>query len=226
MTMNEKFCILMNIATKSLRVNDGSEAMELLLTSERVFVDLRLELDFPKLYKMNVILREWYDIKYGLQFRGFVYGKKLNALSQYDPYCYFDKLQNDVLQEKIKDTILKLFDKVKNRIPQQNYVIDFGVAFPEKKLEKCVGLIIELNSWSTSTGSGCFSWVDDIDLMTNGPFSFRVHKKIPITDYERLICPDWLELMKRALPKPEEIIPPEPQPQYNNKISVPNCAQS
>jgi len=68
--------------------------------------------------------------------------------------------------------------------------------------------------------------VDDIDLMTNGPFSFRVHKKIPITDYERLICPDWLELMKRALPKPEEIIPPEPQPQYNNKISVPNCAQS
>jgi hypothetical protein len=68
-----------------MKVNNGSEAMNLLLTSERVCADMIdwIEHGEPE----QIVLREWEpELSLDFEFRVYVNKNKLNAISQYDHY--------------------------------------------------------------------------------------------------------------------------------------------
>lgn len=60
-----------------------------------------------------------------MEFRGFVCKKKFTALSQYFHIVFFPELvrsRNEVLEK-----IFVFYDKIKDIIPADSYIIDFGI---------------------------------------------------------------------------------------------------
>jgi hypothetical protein len=93
---------------------------------------------------MIVIVRRWEEVPYCMEFRGFVWKKKLNAISQYDSNCYFEEIQDIGIQQSILSRITQFYQStIRNLLPFQNYVIDFGVL--DDKI-----IVIELNSFVLS----------------------------------------------------------------------------
>jgi len=70
-------------------------------------------------------------------------------------------------KDKIQQQILDFWNSIKDRIPFENYNIDFVV------LEDGVK-IIEFNPFDEYTDSGLFSWVLHANLLRNGPFKFKI----------------------------------------------------
>jgi hypothetical protein len=96
-----------------LKVNSGKEAMELLIRSKRVRDDILvrvLKSDVKNPFQMIVAVRSWNEIIPGFEFRGFVYKKKLNALSQYFENIYIPELSNT--KDSIKEQIFKVFEEI------------------------------------------------------------------------------------------------------------------
>ena len=124
-----------------LCVRDADKAMFLLLNSSRVRQDLAKQLDFPeKLFNSAVMLREWDDRVpdcQGGEFRGFVYSKKLNAVTQYSSFICFPEVVQQ--KEEIAKHIREYFDKIVHLIPHENYIIDF-IVFNNGEIK-----VIELN---------------------------------------------------------------------------------
>jgi hypothetical protein len=149
----------------------------MLLNSERAFLDLLLASEFPNVWNMQLVFREWIEIDYAMEFRCFVFHKQLNAISQYDPFVFFPELQDKVIQDSIRQRISEFFNTViKGRIAMDSYIVDFAVL--SEKI-----LVIELNSWSTSTGSACFGWSNDRSILENGPLEFRIATRTPELKY-------------------------------------------
>lgn len=74
---------------KKMIVHSGKEAVELLGASHRIWQDVNAALDSVEKidsFEMYVVVREWAQIHPSLEFRGFVYERKLNALSSYNRY--------------------------------------------------------------------------------------------------------------------------------------------
>ncbi len=46
-----------------------------------------------------------------MEFRGFVHQKSLNALSQYDPFVYFEELQDTSIRNEIVQKIQTFFQE-------------------------------------------------------------------------------------------------------------------
>jgi len=71
-------------------------------------------------------------------------------------------------KEEIQGKVLEFFEKVKDSIELESYIIDF-VMFHDGEIK-----IVELNPFSRSTGSCLFDWIKDKELIENGPFQFRI----------------------------------------------------
>jgi hypothetical protein len=88
----------------SLKVTDETQALHLILSSERVYQDLIEILDCQqvkdnKVAKINNIkLHDWNDLlDPSMKFRCFVYQSNLTAILQYNFYCKYYYLQYDVI---------------------------------------------------------------------------------------------------------------------------------
>jgi hypothetical protein len=57
--------------------------------SSRIREDLMKALEFPGSFPVSIIVRAWTPMSAHQEFRGFVYNRKLTALSQYCYYQYF-----------------------------------------------------------------------------------------------------------------------------------------
>ncbi|CAF1454101.1 unnamed protein product [Didymodactylos carnosus] len=170
-----------------LKVANEFEALNLILTSERIFIDLLRALDCQQVqnnkdintnniklhdWSNNIIIREWNSLlDPSMEFRCFVYQSKLTAISQYNHYCKFYQLQNDLTIQQIKITIIEyweqnvkpLLDPFKEEYC--NYIIDLGLI--ENKLSnelECI--VIELNPFAQSTGASLFDWKTDVNQLT------------------------------------------------------------
>jgi hypothetical protein len=125
---NYEFLSFFTAQIQSLRIQNADEALELLTSSERVYEDLKSALDYADLRKewgVHICVRKWYNFPVSNEFRGFVYGRKLVALSQYFDMIYFAHIELE--QDKIAEKIRSYFDTVKNKIPYENCVIDFAI---------------------------------------------------------------------------------------------------
>ncbi|CAF2143705.1 unnamed protein product [Rotaria magnacalcarata] len=175
-----------NAQMKSLKVTNEVEALNLILSSERVFIDLLEALDCQdahdnktininnrNLYDWStkIIIREWNNLlDPSMEFRCFVYDSNLTAISQYNHYCKFYPLQNDITVQNIKNTIIQywqqkiepLLDPFKEKYSK--YIIDIGLIENSISNEmECV--VIELNPFARGTGAGLFHWTTDIQQL-------------------------------------------------------------
>lgn len=124
--------------------------------------------DIP--WKMNIVVREWNEISPEYEFRGFVYNKKLTAITHYYKFCYV----RDILEQKAKYlTIMQnYYEKISPLLPD-NCVLDFCI-FPKTETV-CV---VELNPWSVHASSAKFNWDEDMKILTGeSEFEFRISEK-------------------------------------------------
>lgn len=216
---NREYTTLWEALKESLKVQNAKEAMDLILNSERVFLDLLAALEFPEdehgneAFSIKVIIREWNEgLRYSHEFRGFVYKNKLTCISQYDPHCYFEELagkeaqlaksMQDYFESQVKSKIVELLVKqdssLKDNDSQIQYILDFGV------LDDNQVKVIELNATQNyeqdiaCAGSGCFSWQQDKEIIIGDkPFELRIHSKPPLEDPKTQVCFDWFNIVEK-----------------------------
>lgn len=137
-----------------LRVRTGAEAMSLLLTSERVFADMRDWLEYGE--PEQIVLREWSSrFTMATEFRCYVERGELLAISQYDTYVRYHELQPLEQREAVVRAVVSEWHRVKSRIEtlDGSYCVDFGV-----DLQSCTAQLIELSPFRSCTGPALFSW--------------------------------------------------------------------
>jgi len=166
---NDVVIALYSSHIKALKVNCGREAIDMFVKSERIFSDLQLALQNRDSFSLNVIIRKWLPIELRHEFRGFVFNKNLNALSQYFDFCFFPQLVDEM--EEIVANVTNTFNLLKDKIKLENYICDFGIVNGRV-------YIIELNPWLETTDSCLFSWFRDRNTLMNGPFECRFNTKL------------------------------------------------
>jgi hypothetical protein len=175
---HQRCCAFVRASCKLLRISSFEQVMQLLIQSERVFEDITQELSIkrPDEFNISLVLREWKDIDFDLEFRGFVHNNKLTALSQYNQICFIEDIHRN--KDLIEKRILQLFDIIQPKLQSLNsYVLDFTadrklLSFDDK-VQECV-TIVEVNPYEISTGSCLFDWKTERNLLENGPFEFRI----------------------------------------------------
>ncbi|CAF0783956.1 unnamed protein product [Adineta steineri] len=159
----------------SMKVTDEIQALNLILTSERVYYDLLEILDCEqvqdpnmKVYDWNnhIIIRRWNNfLDPSMEFRCFVYQSNLTAISQYNFFCKYYHLQNNEIIQQIKLTIKKYWQEkihpLLNQYPEKysNYVIDIGL------INQYDCIVIEMNPFELTTNPSLFNWTTDNDQL-------------------------------------------------------------
>lgn len=186
-------------------VRNGKEAMNLLLTSERVFTDL---LDWVKYGEPEQIVLREFDpsLTMDYEFRAFINNNQLNALSQYDHYAIYPHVESQ--KENIQKRIFEKWQQVHPHVGQSSYCMDFGY-----NPITDTAIVIELSPFLPCTGAALFHWKDTKDILENGPFEFRFNhqthpqlNEIVQTNWEdrwnQKFYPYW-ELYEKAYPNPD-----------------------
>ncbi|CAF0830003.1 unnamed protein product [Didymodactylos carnosus] len=183
--LNEDVSAIKWAAWRGLRVSSGAQAIQLLLRSDRVYVDiLQHELflqtqpstskEENATFNLNVIVREFFEgFHPNWEYRGFVSGGIRTGLTAYNPWIL------DPQQLANKDRILELISSVWTQVESKiikisDYSIDFAVA-PTCMDGQC--WVIEVNAFLPPlAGSGLFSMQSPVDrnIIKNGPFEFRM----------------------------------------------------
>ena len=176
-------------------MQNGQEAVSLFAKSGRIYQDLQLALTNPQgtsneSIGIQVILREWIDVDIAYEFRGFAHNRQLHALTQYYDMIYFPQLMEE--KESICSAIQLFFIQLASKIPLAHYIIDFALIKQPDDAWKVI--IIELNPFSTNTDAGLFSWSKDYNILTQGPFEFRVLEK-PYKNLRKMVFDCWREML-------------------------------
>lgn len=165
---NEQLIDLMDLQMQLLRCTNAEQILHLLLSSERVYSDLLLALDcHAKIphdhWSTSIVIRSWQPwLKQEHEFRIFVSGKTIRAISQYNSYCCYPQLiaQNQPPEQlSLIDKISTYLAPLHTKIPFDNYTIDLAVSPDQIQ-------IIELNPFEHSTGTCLFFWADDGALLS------------------------------------------------------------
>ena len=91
-SVNDKIISVLHAATQCLHCQDANEGMRMLMSSERIYQDLTLALDVfarKKHWNQHLVVREWQDIHVSMEWRCFVYQRRVTAISQYNYVAYF-----------------------------------------------------------------------------------------------------------------------------------------
>ena len=171
--------------THTLKVNNGKDAMSLLLTSERVHSDMSDWLNNGG--KEQIILREFNNnLNYDDEFRAFVYNYKLTAISQYDHYGMYNHIikEKDIIEKAINNFWL---NNIKNRIKFPDYIIDFGYVNGNV-------ILIEISPFLQCTGASCYRWYLNLDELKNGNGKLKVkNEEYPNIE---ILTQEWEERFK------------------------------
>jgi len=178
--------------------------MSLLLSSERVFVDMNealICLDGSELNEWNeqVSVRQWQDeLEDQFEFRCFVRSGRLVAISQYNHYCSFPDVLN--MREALHKNVVQFcHERVLPRLAgvtayDEGYIVDVGV-LPD---QRCV--VVELNPYQPSTGACLFHWKRDAQLLTDT--SSHSQQKDVAADDESCVDIGSPPLRARLVPMP------------------------
>lgn len=121
----------------------------------------------------------------------------MTACSQYYAGTYVPELAKN--KDKVAQRILDFFEKTKNLISIQEYVVDYAL---DPKSDKI--WIIEVNNPPPVAGQALFDWDNEKDRKTimEGPFEFRILEKPPKDPMKGQVA--WLQMMKEELNKKEK----------------------
>lgn len=149
-----------------LRVTSGAEALSLILSSERVFVDLRDWLEFGE--PEQVALRRWEPrLRYDYEFRLFVRHGKVTAISQYDHYAVYPHLH--AMRDTIQKALLDFWAQIHTHVGETSYIMDLGYLQDNGTV-----VLVELSPFLRCTGPAMFRWEKDSEVLENGPMEFRL----------------------------------------------------
>eukprot|EP00933_Yihiella_yeosuensis_P046555 TRINITY_DN4210_c0_g1_i1.p1 TRINITY_DN4210_c0_g1~~TRINITY_DN4210_c0_g1_i1.p1 ORF type:complete len:398 (+),score=95.61 TRINITY_DN4210_c0_g1_i1:159-1352(+) len=212
---NERWKILSEEVTNAGAVTNGSEAVEMLLDSERIFEDLEYALRGPKseqqagigqpedrAYDMSLVARSW-DPRLTLQseFRGIVWEGQLTCLCQYFHPLFFPDLPE--LKSKVQADCCKTFalPAVQKAVKSigNHCIIDFAWLGPDEVI------IVELNPFdgvcmgTFPASTGLFLWDDVSDravMKGEAPFEFRIREGLLSQEGLKAQCnPDWRRII-------------------------------
>jgi len=187
--MNAKLGIVYVNMVKTMIVHSGRDAVELLGNSHRIWQDISAALDsmIGDEFSIKLVIREWAHIHPSTEFRGFVYGGNLNAISSYNRVVCWDGIPER--KEEIKNRIIEYWEtEVKHRIPQNlpNFIADFAFLEDSDKVT-----IVELNDFNDFEGCGAnaelFDWTKDRAILSGeAPFEIRlVDEPVPREELEK-----------------------------------------
>lgn len=143
-----------------MKVHNGSEAMSLLLTSERVYAEMVDWLKYGE--PEQICLRKWEaELSIDYEFRAFICEGTLTAISQYDHYTYYPYLETEA--DMLKKGIYELWVEVHPYVKINSYVLDVAYLKRSKKF-----MVVELSPFSPCTGPALFHWEADRIILEGG----------------------------------------------------------
>ena len=173
----EKLIAFYLASTEILSISSGKEGVNMLVISNRIQGDLKDCV--ARSEPLNLIIREFVKFPVELELRGFVWKKKLTALSQYNNIAFLPSLvkQKDEIEAKVKLFMEEFIKRVGEKI--ENFVVDIVLDYDGKVW------VVELNPFGELAGSCLFSWVTDRELLLNedGRYEFRIQEIPPDLKY-------------------------------------------
>lgn len=189
---NSRIFALLTTAFVSLRVSTSKDVLSMFFVSERIYQDFRLAIEVfqrRKIFVENFVLRQFFPIDVDLEFRAFVYQRRLTCLSQYNYLIYSKRLNEN--KEKILEKISKFFNEIiQNKFKDfqcDNYVIDFALTQNSSSssttnfdVDSMKVWVIELNPFLETTDGALFSWQKERDVLEgkSSEVIFRLTERI------------------------------------------------
>ena len=151
------------------KVNNGKDVLNILLTSQRLFLDMKDWLSHGG--KEQIVLRKWDEsLSSEREFRCFVVNNELKAICQDERYAFFpDLVKNKKLYEKIINDNFNNNFKHLMKIP--NYIVDFAI------LKNNEIKLIEFSPFLRCTSARLFRWDANHEEMLNGKGELTVREK-------------------------------------------------
>eukprot|EP00929_Paragymnodinium_shiwhaense_P052031 TRINITY_DN26099_c0_g1_i1.p1 TRINITY_DN26099_c0_g1~~TRINITY_DN26099_c0_g1_i1.p1 ORF type:complete len:355 (-),score=95.54 TRINITY_DN26099_c0_g1_i1:219-1283(-) len=189
MRLADRVRLFAELVQQQFSVSSGREAVELLLSSERVREDLCYALECPAYDELglHLVLRRWDGaLPIASEFRGIVWDGHMNALGQYYHPLVFPEMMEQ--REEIAKDIAAVYEGLKPKLQQAGFshcIIDFAWLGPQQVK------IIELNPFDGVAlgcfpgSTGLFRWDDEGDrsLIKGGPFELRMRTE-PLSDMD------------------------------------------
>eukprot|EP00467_Chlorarachnion_reptans_P020011 CAMPEP_0114506012 /NCGR_PEP_ID=MMETSP0109-20121206/11182_1 /TAXON_ID=29199 /ORGANISM="Chlorarachnion reptans, Strain CCCM449" /LENGTH=343 /DNA_ID=CAMNT_0001684535 /DNA_START=112 /DNA_END=1143 /DNA_ORIENTATION=+ len=221
---NNRLRAMYRASTFCLCVDNGVEAVRLLVESNRIREDLS---DFIKNSskrnnenRFNLIVRKFARFDPEMEFRAFVHKKKLTAITQYNDLCYFPSVHRNF--KKISARLMDEYkQKLWEKLPLESCVLDLVLcpkdADNESKTDgrkvynkyvfdlECLELkVIEINPLAEFAGSGMFAWENPKDKRTllgldqkdDTDVEFRYRTKVPSLGWVKTnITKKWMHIL-------------------------------
>lgn len=200
LTPNEKWILFSEQIRLSYKISNGSQALELLTTSERVVEDIEFALkgsEEKEYLDLKLVVRTFHeDVKPETEFRGFIWNDKLTCISQAFYKCFFKDLQGS--EKVIEKDLISFFERsIKGKIKSSCYVIDL-VWFKDDKNP----LLIEVNPFDGEglgtfpCSTGLFDWETDREVMTGiKPFELRTRDSLPTEEEMAKVDATWAKVV-------------------------------
>jgi hypothetical protein len=136
----------------SLQVDGGTEALEVLLQSDRVFDDLCLMQECG--YAPALVVRPWLELSPGAELRAFIAGRRLVGLSQRQ----LDRIQPELLARapELEEAVQRRCAELAPRWPLDDLVVDLVVTDE-------AAMLVDLHPWLPWTDPALFSWDQPFD---------------------------------------------------------------
>lgn len=127
---NTQIACLLRAAFYAMRVHSASQVLDMVMRSERIYQDMLLALQFKERFRENFVVRSFVDMDVDMEFRGFVFGGNLVALSQYNYLIHSRRLCE--LKDSLGERVRQFYDStVKPKLQasqfEENFIIDFGI---------------------------------------------------------------------------------------------------
>ena len=186
------------------KVNNGKDVLNILLTSTRLYLDMKDWLSHGG--KEQIVLRKWEDsLSSEREFRCFVVNNELKAICQDERWAFFPELvKNKNLYEKLINDYFNNVFKSRMKIP--TYIVDFAI------LKNNEIKLIEFSPFLRCTSARLFRWDANHEEMLNGSGKLRVRTE-PHPDIEMFVI-DWENEIKKPSQHFDDFFPEE-----NNKNS-------
>lgn len=209
---NVRVAALLQASIESMHVRSGAEALALLCGSERVHEDVQLERDAAHTrggaFRMSFVVREFVPMQAHLEFRAFVHGGRLSAISQYNHICCYPNLvaAREAVQAALVEFFASSVAPLAASLPP-NYVIDFallGARLCSAGLAADAPgrpIVIELNPYADYEGNGTdaclYDWRADRAAIEAEATSMRVRVE-PLAGLAARMAADGAAMLRRV----------------------------